>query len=156
MQTFSNMRRSGSYKQTLLGIALFATLYAYESLASMTIWLPPLIGVCLVLFMKFDKEDRFYSFIALLFGVALIESENNLPLGMLLGLFLFLALLVVPSIQTLLNTPKLAKASYVALAYLGLYIVAMILDIATGSNVTPPFFIVLYYLVIEIVIVMFL
>ena len=97
------MRRSGSYKQTLLGIALFATLYAYESLASMTIWLPPLIGVvCLVLFMKFDKEDRFDSFIALLFGVALIESENNLPLGMLLGLFLFLALLVVPSIQTLL------------------------------------------------------
>lgn len=156
MQTFSNMRRSGSYKQTLLGITLFATLYAYESLASMTIWLPPLIGVCLVLFMKFDKEDEFYSFIALLFGVALIESENNLPLGMLLGLFLFLALLVVPSIQTLLNTPKLAKASYVALAYLGLYIVAVMIDIATGSNVTPPFFIVLYCLVIEIVIVMFL
>ncbi|CAM3308198.1 hypothetical protein [Helicobacter labetoulli] len=156
MQTFSNMRRSGSYKQTLLGVALFIGLYAYESLASMTIWLPPLIGVCLGLFMKFDKEDRFYSFMALLFGVALIESENNLPMGMLLGLFVFLALLVVPSIQTFLNTPKFAKASYVALAYLGLYIVAMILDIATGSSITPPFFIMLYYVAIEIVIVMFL
>lgn len=150
------MRRSSSYKQTLLSISLFIGLYAYESLVSMTIWLPPLIGVCLGLLMKFDKEDRFYSFLALLFGVALIESENNIPMGVLFGLFLFLALFVVPQIQTLLNTPKLAKVSYVALAYLGFYIVAMMIDITTGSHITPPFFMVLYYLAIEIVIVMFL
>lgn len=156
MQTFSNMRRSGSYKQTLLGVALFIGLYAYESLASMTIWLPPLIGVCLGLFMKFDTEDRFYSFIALLFGIALIESENNLPLGMLIGLFLFLTLFVVPRIQSILNTPKLAKASYVALAYLGFYVVALVLDSTMASSIAPSLWILLYYLALEIVIVMFL
>lgn len=156
MQTFSNMRRSGAYKQTLLALALFLALCVYESAAGMLLWLPPLIGVCLSLFMRFDKEDNFYGFLAILAGMALIEAENGLPMGMILGLFLVLYVLIIPRIQAVLNTPRIARATYVSLAYVGFYLLSCVLDSMLGSNITPSVWIMLYYMIIEILVAMFI
>ncbi len=155
MQTFSNMRRNSTYKQTLISILLFVGFYVYESVASMQMWLPPFIGVCLSLFMRFDKQDNFYGFLAVVLGVILIEAENNLPMGMLLGLFLFLSFLVIPRIQAVLDTPRIARAIYVVLAYVGFYFLALMIDGLMGSSIAPNMWIVLYYMFIEIIVVMF-
>ncbi len=156
MQTFSNMRRNSTHKQTLVVFILFIGLYIYESIASMWIWLPPFIGIYFILFLHFDKEDNFYGFLAVLCGIAFIEAENNLPLGIVLGLFLFLSLFVVSRIQIVLSTLRTARVVYIALAYVNFYIVLSLFDAFMGSTITPSIWIVLYYIAIEILVVIFL
>ena len=150
------MRRSSTHKQAILAIALFVGLYVYESVASLTIWLPPLIGVCLMYFIRFDREERFYSFVAVLCAIALIESENNIPLGSLLILFFFLSSLVMPRISAVLNTPRIAKTTCVVLAYVSFYIVALAVGYVLGDTFAPSVWMIAYYIVIEMVLVIFL
>lgn len=156
MQTFSNMRRNSTYKQTLLSFFLFLGFYIYESIASMQMWLPPLIGVCLVLFIRFGKDDGGYRFLAIIGCLAFIESENALPIGSLLVLFLILSLFVIPRIQYVFNTIRATRIACVILAYVSLYIGTLLLDVIMGSSIAPNIMMILYYIVIEIVIVMFL
>ncbi|MCX2717224.1 hypothetical protein OQH61_05680 [Helicobacter sp. MIT 21-1697] len=150
------MRRNSTHKQTLIAFVLFVGLYIYESLASMWIWLPPFIGVCFILFLRFDKEDNVYGFLAILWGVALIEAQNNLPLGMVFGLFLFLSWFVVSRIQIILSTLRTARIVYVILTYVSFYIMLSLFDAFMGSAITPSIWIVFYYISIEILIVIFL
>lgn len=156
MQTLSNMRRNSSHKHTLLAFLFLVGFYTYESIASMQIFMPPLLGVCLCLFLRFDSQDKFYSFLTVCIGVLLIESENNLPLGMLFGLFLFLGFFIIPRVQAVLNTPKIARASYVVLAYFGFYLLALLFDWLWGSVITPNVWIIIYYIVLEMCMVVFL
>ena len=155
MQTFSNMRRNSSHKQTLLSILLFVGFYIYESIASMNIWLPPLVGVCLALFVRYDKQDNLYRFLAIIGYMVVIESENELPMGMLLALFLLLAFFVIPRIRIMFDSVRITRIACVILAYIGLLIASIATDILTG-NTTPNVWILLYYAVWEIIIVMFM
>lgn len=156
MQTFSNMRRNSTHKQTLIAFVLFVGLYIYESIASMWIWLPPFIGIAFILFLRFDKEDNFYGFLAVLWGIAFIEAENNVPLGMVFGLFLFLSWLIVSRIQIILSTLRTARIVYIILAYVSFYIMLSLFDAFMGSAIAPSIWIVFYYISIEILIVIFL
>lgn len=156
MQTFSNMRRNSFNKDILKAIILFAGLCIYESIASMLVFLPPLIGICLILFIRFDQSDNFYSFLAVICAVIFIEIENNIPLGFLLAVFLFLSLLVIPKIQVILNTPKMLKVAYVVLAYLSYYFTIEILDLIVGVNFSCSFLMILYFIVLEIIVAIFL
>lgn len=150
------MRRNSSYKQAFLGFLLFIGLYTYESAASMQIWLPPLMGVCLGLFIRFDKEDNFYASLAILAWIMLIESQNNLPMGMVLGLYTGLYLFAIPRLQTLLTTSRITWVIYVFLAYSGFYILAFIIDTFMGSAIAPSIWIILYFITFESIIAMFL
>lgn len=139
-------------KPLFLGIGVFL----YEIIASMQPLLPPLLGVALVLFIRYDESDDFYAFLAVIFGLFVIEIENNLPMGMILGLFVFIYALIVPRIQSLLDTPRLAKVTYALCAYVGFYLLGLGLDFIFGSEITPSFWLLLYYLALEIIVVIFL
>lgn len=156
MQTFSNMRRNSTHKQTLLSLLLLIGFYIYESVASMQMWLPPLIGVSLVFFIRYDKQDRMYHFLAIIGCIVFIESENSLPMGTLLGLFLVLALFVIPRVQMMFDSMRITRLACVLSAYIGFYIIALVVDMMTGSTIAPSLWIMLYYIVLEIIVAIFI
>lgn len=152
----SNVRRHRLNKQTFATFMLFVGLYLYESVVSMYFFLPPLIGVLFVLFVRFDDEDNFYAFLAIIAGILCLESENNLPMGILLGLYLFLALLVIPKLEIMINTPKVISVASVLIVYLGFYLLMLFFQSAFGSEMMGKAWMLLFYVVCEMIIVMFL
>lgn len=155
MQTLSNMRRSSTYTQIFLSLLLFALSCIYVSLASMNVWIPPLIGVCFLLFLRFDKEYNLYSLLTLVVILMWIEANNNFPLGLLLGLFLILSF-ITNRIQMVFDSRRLNNTIYVILAYVVLYIGLVSINIYTDSSFTPSIIMLLFYTLIEIIIAMFL
>lgn len=152
----SNTRRHRLNKQTLAIFALFIGLYLYESVVSMYFFLPPLIGVLFVLFVRFDEEDNFYAFLAIIAGILCLEAENNLPMGILLGLYLLLAFLVIPKLKIMINTPKVISVASVLIVYLGFYLLILFFRSTFGSEIMGKAWILLFYAVCEMTIVMFL
>lgn len=152
----SNTRRHRLNKQTFATFMLFVGLYLYESVASMYFFLPPLIGVLFVLFVRFDEEDNFYAFLAIVAGILCLETENNLPMGILLGLYLFLALLVIPKLEIMINTPKVISVASVLIVYLGFYLLMLFFQSTFGSEMMGKAWMLLFYVVCEMIIVMFL
>lgn len=143
-------------KQTFATFGLFMGLYLYASVVGMYLFLPPLIGVCFVLFVRFDEEDNFYAFLAVIAGILCLESENNLPMGILLGLYLFLAFLVIPKLEIILNTPKVISVASVLIVYLCFYILMLLFQSTFDSEMMGKAWMLLFYVVCEVIIVMFL
>ncbi|MGI0407220.1 hypothetical protein ACRE1S_03995 [Helicobacter himalayensis] len=154
MQTFSNMRRGGSYSQSLKNIALFITLFVYESLAGLLGFLPPLLGVFFLLLVHYDKEDDFWRFCIILSMLFVVEIFNDMPLGILLILFLVLRYVVFLYIRTF-NAKRFLIILQIALVYFGLYLVFI-----TFKSFGNPYFdinslILVYYFVVETVLASF-
>lgn len=154
MQTFSNMRRGGSYSQSLKNIALFITLFVYESLAGLLGFLPPLLGVFFLLLVHYDKEDDFWRFCIILSMLFVVEIFNDMPLGILLILFLVLRHAVFLYMRAF-NAKRFLIILQIALVYFGLYLVFI-----TFKSFGNPYFdinllILVYYFVVETVLVSF-
>ncbi len=154
MQTFSNMRRGGSYSQSLKNIALFIALFVYESLAGLLGFLPPLLGGFFLLLVHYDKEDDFWRFCIILSMLFVVEIFNDMPLGILLILFLVLRHAVFLYIRTF-NAKRFLIILQIALVYFGLYLVFI-----TFKSFGNPYFdinslILVYYFVVETVLVSF-
>ncbi len=154
MQTFSNMRRGGSYSQSLKNIALFIALFVYESLAGLLGFLPPLLGGFFLLLVHYDKEDDFWRFCIILSMLFVVEIFNDMPLGILLILFLVLRHVMFLYIRTF-NAKRFLIILQIALVYFGLYLVFI-----TFKSFGNPYFdinslILVYYFVVETVLVSF-
>lgn len=154
MQTFSNMRRGGSYSQSLKNIALFIVLFVYESLAGLLGFLPPLLGVFFLLLVHYDKEDDFWRFCIILSMLFVVEIFNDMPLGILLLLFLVLRHAIFLYIRTF-NAKRFLIILQIALVYFGLYLVFI-----TFKSFGNPYFdinslILVYYFVVETILVSF-
>lgn len=154
MQTFSNMRRGGSYSQSLKNIALFIALFVYESLAGLLGFLPPLLGIFFLLLVHYDKEDNFWRFCIILSMLFVVEIFNDMPLGILLVLFLVLRYMAFLYVDTL-NAKRFLAVLQIALVYFGLHLVLVTLKSFGNLYLDINPLILVYYFVVETIIASF-
>lgn len=159
MQTFSNMRRNRAYKHALIAIFAFLALWVYESLATMWLYAPPLIGVAYYAFVRFsqasESKSNIYIFIAIICGLFIIEAENDLPFGLLLGLFTILSLFIMPRLQVLIGEYRIYKLSCVFVAYIGLFVASCFIYLLFKVPI-PSLWILLYFMIVELALVVWL
>ena len=147
MQTLSNMRRNSTYHQTLTPYLLFFIAIVYESLASITLFLTPLLGVGFYYIIQHIHDETRYRDFILIFAYALyVEIDRN----MLLLSFVFFTIifykLLFSSFKKYIHCQLCLVVSYVSIGYLGYYLFNLFFSYL--FNIPMPLFSWYYFLFI--------
>jgi len=143
------MQRNLSHQKSLAPFIYIFLFIIYGSLSSIYLFLPPLLAVLFVLFLKaMDKKD-FLLLMLVSFCLVLFEANKGYMIFSTIVYFALVYKFVMPKIIQNFSCNSCVNITLVLLAYLGYYIYLVVL-----SNVfllpSPELnFYVLYYIVIE-------
>lgn len=101
----------------LIIVALLAILF-YSSLSDIFM-LPPLLGICFVLFCAFMDKQQFHYLALLMLYLLFFEAGKNYPFLSTCMFFLLLYFFVMPSIRYLVHSPKYLIPFYTLGIYYG-------------------------------------
>jgi len=145
------MRRNSTHHHPLTPYLFFIAAVLYESLASMTLFMSPLLGVGFYYIIHHIYDEKRYSHFVLIFIYALyVEFDRGLiPLSFLLFTLIFYKLLF-GSIKRHLHCQVCLVFLYITIGYLGYYLFNLFL--AYLFNITLPHFGIayLYFIVTDI------
>jgi len=123
MQTLSNMRRNSTYHRTLAPYIIFVVAIIYESLASMTLFMTPLLGVGFYYIVHNIYDERRYRDFILIFLYALyVEIDRSF---VILSFFFFTLIFykfLFQSFKEYVHCQNCLVLLYVAIGYLGYFI----------------------------------
>jgi hypothetical protein len=147
------MQRSITYKKPLVAILLFFLFIIYESLSSIYLFLPPMLAVLLVLFVKSiqNRDVVLLTFISLL--LLIYEADKGYHAFSIFIYFFFLYKYILPIITQSINCNICIKFFYVVLAYLGLYLFSYLLSSIFLIPAPSMNYYIVYYMIIEFIIV---
>lgn len=152
MQTFSDMRRDSSHSQSLKNILFLLGLFVYECLAGVIVYLPPLLGILFLLFVRYDTNGDFWRFCIVIVMMFVVEIFYDMPLW-----FLFVLFLVLHYITTLwlmnFNTKYLLSIMQVVCVYVGVYVAFACMEMLSGTPLRIDPFVLAYYCMLEAVLV---
>ena len=153
MQTFSGMQRSISDQNSLTPFIYVALFVLYEGLSSIYLFLPPLLGVLFFLFIKAFKKEDLLSIILIVFSILVFESEKGYLLFTTVIYFALVLKLILPKIEQSFNCNVCIKISIVLLAYVGFYFFTSIVSSIFLLPMPAINYYIIYYIVIEFLIV---
>ena len=152
MQTFSDMRRDSSYSQSLRNILFLLGLFVYECLAGIIVYLPPLLGILFVLFVRYDTRGDFWRFCIVLAMMLVVEVFYDFPLWFLVVLFVALHYVAMLWLANF-NAKYILSIVQVVMVYACVYVwlVGMEGNASAQSFLNP--LVLVYYCVCEAVMV---
>ena len=148
------MQRSLTYKKVLAGIGLTIGFALYQSLSSIYLLLPPMLGVLFFYFMyALEKEDLSKLLLVVLL-LLVFEAEKDFLLFSTLVYFTFVYRFVIPRLRVMINCKVCLKVIFLSLAYLGFiffsYVLSQVLWVESPSLDWHIF----YYMFIEFFLVL--
>jgi len=147
------MQRSFSNKKSLTPLIYVALFVIYESLSSIYLFLPPLLGVLFLLFINSLKNDNVIAIFLVVFCLLIFESEKGYLLFSSVIYFGLVYKFVLPKIEQNFNCNPCIKISIVLLAYLGFYFFNLILSTVFLLPQVEINYYIVYYIIIEFLIV---
>ena len=147
------MQRSISNQNSLSPFFYVALFVLYEGLSSIYLFLPPLLGVLFFLFIRAFKKEDLLSIILVVFSILVFESENGYLLFSTVIFFALTLKFILPKIEQNFNCSVCVKVSIVLLAYIGFYFFSSILASIFLLPMPSIDYYVIYYIVIEFLIV---
>jgi hypothetical protein len=143
------MQRNSSYKNFIDSVLWSIAFVLYESLSSIYLILPPLIGILFILFHNSLEKKDSISIFFIVISILVLEAQKGFLVFSLLIFFLILHKFIVPKINQSLNSEKLNKFLYIAFAYLG-YVVfyTLLSQIFIFQGISIDFYII-YYIAFE-------
>ena len=152
MQTFSDMRRDSSHSQNLKNIIFLLALFVYESLAGIIVYLPPLLGILFLLFVRYDLKGDFWRFCIVLAMILVVEIFYDMPLWFLFVLFVVLYYVAMIWLENF-NAKYILSIVQVVLVYVGVYIGLVGMEGINGAQILVNPLVLVYYCVCEAVMV---
>jgi len=147
------MQRSISDQKSLAPFVYVALFVLYESLSSIYLILPPLLGVLFYLFIQaFRKEDLAY-IVLVVFSILIFESEKGYILFSTVIYFALVLKIVLPKIEQNFNCKVCVNISIVLLAYVGFYFFTSVISSIFLLPMPAVNYYIIYYIVIEFLIV---
>ena len=133
------MRRNSTHHHPLIPYLLFIAAILYESLASMTLFMSPLLGVGFYYIIHYVYDERRYTHFILIFMYALYVEFNRglIPLSFLFFTLIFYKLFF-GSIKRHMHCQVCLVFSYITIGYLGYYVFNLFL--AYLFNMDLPYF----------------
>ncbi len=147
------MQRSISSKKSLTPLLYVALFVIYESLSSIYLFLPPLLGVLFFLFIKSLKNDDVIAIFLVAFCLLIFESEKGYLLFSTIIYFGLIYKLVLPKIEQNFNCNPCIKISIVLLAYIGFYFFNVVMSTIFLLPLVGISYYIIYYIIIEFLIV---
>jgi len=153
MQTLSYMQRSLTYQD---GINLFFVLLlyiVYESMTTLYLILPPLFTILFFYFRKASEDENYIllSFVTIM--LLFFEADNGYMLFSSIIYFTMLTRYVMPSLAIVITCEVCLKMLMVFLVYLGFYFFSLINSYLFFTAIPNMDIYIIYYMVIEFIIV---
>ena len=116
------MRRNSTYHQTLTPYILFFIAIIYESLATMTLYLTPLLGVGFYYIIHHIHDETRYRdfFLIVIYSLFVEINRNMIPFSFLFFTLIFYNLLL-SSFKKYIHCTICLVISYVSIGYLGYF-----------------------------------
>lgn len=148
------MQRSIPNKKSIKELFLYSLLYViYESLSSIYVFLPPLFGVLFVLLIKYLDKDDTISALFISFCLIVFEADKGYVLFSSIIYLLFIYKLILPKIIQNVSCDSCIKAFYILSAYLGFYLANVIVGYIFLLQTPEISYYIVYYILIEFIIV---
>lgn len=147
------MQRSITNQKSLSPFIYVALFVLYESLSTIYLFLPPLLGVLFFLFIKAFRREDLLSIILVVFSIVVYESEKGYLLFSAIIYFALVLKYILPKIEQNFNCKVCIRASIIVLAYIGFYLFSSILSTIFLMPMPSISYYVVYYMVIEFLIV---
>ncbi len=156
MQALSGMQRNRAYQNTLIPIWSLPLFLVYESLSSLYLLLPPLLGLLFVLMMEaYEREDT-RSLFVIIAMLVIFEAEKGY---LFLSTFLYFVLLyrlLIPLLKQYIVCESCLRMFYVILAYVGYTLLMMLLSQIFLFEIPVFGSYMIYYIIIEFLLIQLL
>jgi len=147
------MQRSISYQKPLAPFVYTALFVVYISLSSIYLFLPPMFGVLFVLFSKALKKQNSILIFLTSFSLLVFEAEKGYTLFTSIIYFIILYKFVIPKVQQSLSCVSCIKFLSVVFVYVGFYFFTLLLSSIFMLPIPNITYYIIYYIVIEFLIV---
>jgi len=157
MQTFSNMRRNSTYHKTITPYILFIVAIVYESLASMTLFMSPLLGVGFYYIIQhIYDETRYRDFILIFLYALYVEIDRDMVLLSFLFFTLIFYKLLFHSFKKYVHCQICLVVAYIAVGYIGYFLFNLFLTYLLNMPLTNFSSNYLLYIITDILLVLVL
>ncbi|RLA75818.1 MAG: hypothetical protein DRG78_20240 [Epsilonproteobacteria bacterium] len=147
------MQRSITNQKSLSYFIYIILFIIYESLSSIYLFLPPLLSILFILFLKNLKYDNSFFILMIAFCLLIFEAEKGYLIFSSIIYFLFLYKFIIPRLNQNISCAICLKFSYVLLVYIGFYMFSLLLSNIFLLPVPSINYYIVYYIVIEFFIV---
>ena len=148
------MQRSLTNKKSLRDSFLYVIVYIiYESMSSVYLFLPPLLGVLFVLLVNALDKNETMSVIMIVLCLVVFEADKGYILFTSTIYFLLAYKFIIPKIIHSSNCVSCIKMSYIILAYIGYYLSNALFANIFLLEIPSIDYYIIYYIVIEFFIV---
>ncbi len=143
------MQRSITHQRVVKSLGYMALFVLYSSLSTIYPFLPPLLGVLFVLFIKaLDREDIF-ALALISFCLLVFEANNGYLFFSSIFYFYIAAKFLLPKVEQNFNCYSCIKIMYVLMAYIGYFFFLMLLSKIFLLPEQHMDYYIIYYIVIE-------
>jgi len=147
------MQRSITNKN-YLGLFTYIIFFViYQSLSSIYLFLPPLLGVLFYLFSISLKDDDTVNSFFIILCLLIFEADKGYPIFSSILYFLIIYKFVLPIIIKNFSCYSCIRLSYVFLAYIGFFIFNLSISYVFMYTLPNFNYYIIYYIVIEFLIV---
>ena len=147
------MQRSISDQKSLTPFLYVVLFLIYISLSSIYLFLPPLFAILFFYFNKSIKSNDSIAIFLISFCLVAFEAEKGYTLFSTIIYFTIMYKFIMPRIAQNFSCGSCTKVSIVLLSYIGFYIFSMILSSIFLLPVPHIDYYIIYYIVIEFLIV---
>lgn len=143
------MQRSLSDQKILSHIGIIFAFVLYQSLSSIYLFLPPLLGVLFFYFIYALEKEEVGSLVLVIILLLVFEAEKDFLLFGTLVYFTFIYRFVIPRLRIMISCKVCLKVFFLFLAYPGFIMYSYILNQVLWVE-TPSFdWHIFYYMFIE-------
>lgn len=147
------MQRSITH-QNSLNIFVYIVLFVlYSCIATIYPFLPPLFAVLFLLFLRALDEQNLINLVAVSFCLFVYEANNGYILFSSIMYFYIMYKLVMPKIYSSFSCANCIKISYILFSYIGYFIFMSLLGNIFLFSLPELNYYIIYYIVIEFLIV---
>jgi len=147
------MQRSITNQKSLTPFLYVLLFTIYEALSSIYLFLPPMFAVLFMLFTRAIKREDSVAIILVSFCLLVFEADKGY---LLFSSIIYLTLVykfILPKIITNFSCASCVKISYVLFSYLGFFIFSLIIANIFLLPIPSINYYIIYYIVIEFLIV---
>jgi len=147
------MQRSITYQNPLAPLLYIAVFVIYQALSSVYLFMPPLLGVLFVMFAQSLKRKDASTALLIAFCLVVFEADKGYTLFSSIIYFYLLYKFILPKLIQSFSCHACLQITYIVLAYLGFYLFSILLSNIFLLPLPQINYYIVYYIVIEFLIV---
>lgn len=148
------MQRSFTYQKILTGFLLVVCFGLYQSLSSIYLLFPPMLGVLFFYFVDALEKEDLPKLLLVLVLLLVFEAEKDFLLFSSLVYFTFIYRFVMPSLRIMISCQVCLKILMLVIAYIGYVLFSYVLAQVLWVEVPSIDWHIFYYMFIEFFLVL--